>query len=295
MSNKVEFKKIREFGEVINDTVLFIKQNFRSLMKTFIYLCGIFIVVSTIASVMQQISAQDLFKGVNAKGSPIFNHFSQMFTVNTLIALIFMFVSYTAMGVAIQSYITLYVENGNVAPSVAQVWPYFKYYYFRMLGSTVVLSLFFVLCLALCVAPGIYVFPALSLFSAVMITENADFSYSFSRSFKLLKDQWWATLATLVVIWIITYACTFLVSLPALVMTMASAFTNGGKGLSTGIIVFTSISQHIAQVFLIIPIIGASLCYFNLVERQENSGLLGRINQLGTTAETDLNTSKEEY
>jgi len=46
-------------------------------------------------------------------------------------------------------------------------------------------------------------------------------------------------------------------------------------------------------VLLIIPVIGVSLCYFNLAERLDNTGLMSRIDQLGEKQE--FQTDKEEY
>ena len=43
MIQKVEFRKVRDFGEVISDTFLFMKQNFKPLFKAFFYLCGFFL------------------------------------------------------------------------------------------------------------------------------------------------------------------------------------------------------------------------------------------------------------
>ncbi len=296
MQNKLEFRKLREFGEIINDMFQFIKQNFKPLMKTYIYLCGFFVLAGMLAAIMYQLGLKDLgfgYMGASASSNPI-TRFSQLFTFNYFLVIIFSVLNYTAIVVSTLSFIALYIQKDNQAPSVDEVWAYFKYYFLRVFGSSIAIGIFLVLCFLFCGLPFVYVFPAMSLFYSVMVLENGSFEYSFSRSFKLLKDQWWVTAGAIFVIWIITYACMSMASIPAIILTMAAAFTKASTGLSTLAIISATVIQYVCQVFMILPVIGVSLCYFNLVERLENTGLLERINNLGK-AESDLNSTSEEY
>ncbi len=294
MLNKIEFRKVREFGEVINDTFLFLKQNFKPLMKAFVYLCGFFIVAGVIATVMNQVAMMNVVAKNTDYGFGYGERFNALFTLNYLFAIIFAILNYTAITVTVLSYIALYVEKGNVAPGVDEVWAYFKYYFFRALVSTVLVGVFIVICFICCIIPGIYVFPAMSLFFPVMMFENASAGYCFSRSFKLLKEQWWITAATLFIVWLITYACTLFVSLPAIILGVASAFTQGAKSVNTVTVVVTGVLQYLCQILYLLPLIGASFCYFNLRERQESTGLMERIAALGKPA-GDLDTAPEDY
>ncbi|MGY0040076.1 hypothetical protein [Pedobacter sp. NJ-S-72] len=155
------------------------------------------------------------------------------------------------------------------------------------------LSLLMIISFSMCLIPGFYMFPAISLMLPIMIFENASLSYSFSKSFKLLKEQWWTTAATILILWVITYATSAFASLPATIMVMVSSLTGGFKGLSDGVIIFSAILQELCKIFMIIPIIGISLCYFNLSERQSSSGLMDRIQKMGQNENPFQ--SKEEY
>ncbi|WP_316792975.1 hypothetical protein [Pedobacter frigoris] len=297
MVEKVEFKKIRDFGEVINDTFLFVKQNFKPLMKVFIYLCGFFVLAAMLSAIMQQIGIQNAIRsgiGAGADADAAFTRFAQVFTFNYLLLIVFVMANYTAMYVTVISFIALYVEKGKVAPSVEEVWAYFKYYFFRVLGSSIIVGLFLICCFVACFVPFVYVFPAMSLFFPIMILENADFGYSFSRSFKLLKDQWWVSAGTIFVLWIITYASISFASLPAIILTLFSAFTEGSKGISNTIVIISTTIQYLCQVFMVLPIIGTCLCYYSLNERQDNTGLLERIDKFGKP-NTDIHATPEEY
>lgn len=294
MKDKVEFRKLREFGELIGDTFLFMKQNFKPLMKSFFALTGIFIVGGIISSLLAQLQLVGIAQaaGTIYDDSPRNMIYNVGFTY--FLSMVFVLLTYTSMYVSILSFIALYIEKGNIAPTVDEVWAYFKYYFFRMMGSGILLVIFFMLCLILCIVPGIYVYPALTLFAPIMILENGSFSHSFDRSFKLLKEEWWITAAVILVINLIFYAFSTMVQLPAIIIMMVGAFTQGERTITNVYAVISSVSQQISYIFMIIPIICSSLIYFNLVERKENLGLFQRMDSLGQNSETDQ-TIQEEY
>lgn len=291
--NQVEFKKIREFGEIINDTFLFVKQNLKPLFKVFTYLCGFFILASLIAAVAQQLGMVKMMKTQAGYGNYSSFARTNIFTVQYFFVMIFGLANYTAINVTVLSYISIYIKKGNTAPTVEEVWAYFKYYFFRALAGTLVVGGFMIICFAVCLIPGIYVFPALSMFFPIMIIENASIGYSFNRGFKLLKDYWWVTAGSILLIWIITYATISLASLPAVLFSMLSVLSAEGKGLDQGMVILTTVIQYVCQVFMVLPVIGVTLCYFNLTERHENTGLFDRINKLGE--EQNPFKSTEEY
>ncbi len=288
MKEKVEFKKIREFGDIIGDTFLFIKQNFGPLMKAFLYLTGVFIIAGMISSIITQLQLVEMTKeNISAAGGYGTGAFRRLgnLALNYIFVILFMVLTYTSMYVTVLSYIALYIEKGKQAPTVVEVWAYYKYYFLRVFGSGLLMSFFLIVSFMCCFLPGIYVFPAASLFYVIMILENGSFSHSFSRSFKLLTDEWWVTAAVLFVIYTIFYACTLVIQLPAIIIMMASAFTHEPGTITKSYAFISSISQYVSQVFMIFPIVCSTLIYFNLVERKESLGLLGRIGGLGEPAE----------
>lgn len=278
----LELKRTREFGETINDTFLFIRENFRPLLKVFVYLCGFFILAGIISGIVQAMEAKTVLNGVVKDGAPSWKtNMTSLLTFNYLLVAIFSMASSVAILVSTLSFIALYIQKGNVAPTPDEVWGYFKYYYFRVFFSNIITILFVMLGFLCCIFPGIYLFPAMSLFFPIMVLENANFQYSFNRSFKLLKNQWWVTAGAMFIIWVIAYACMSFASAPAAILTMAGTFLPGLEGWNTVMIIIGTIIQYLSYVFMMIPIIGVSLCYFNLVEIQESTGLMDRINQFG--------------
>jgi hypothetical protein len=290
MNNRLEFKKQREFGEIVSDTFLFIKQNFKPLLKTFLYLCGFFILASILSGVLYQINVID----VRIDGSqPPSQSLGRLFSWNYFLVIIFYLITYAAITVSTLSYVAVYIAKGNVPPSPEEVWTYFKYYFLRVFGSSIPITLLMFAAFICCIVPGVYVFPALSLFYAVMIFENGSFAYSFGRAFKLSHKDWWATAGALIIIWIVTYVAFVIPSVPGIILGMVIGFTQGAASISKVWIVLATILQYMAYVFLMVPLIGISLCYFNLAERIDSSGLLARIDKLG---EQPTNSDiQEEY
>ncbi|WP_256002130.1 MULTISPECIES: glycerophosphoryl diester phosphodiesterase membrane domain-containing protein [Pedobacter] len=278
MQNKIEFKKARDFGEMIGDTFVFIKQNFKPLMRTLLYLTGFFFLAAILATMFQQL---DMRKEVWGSGYMDPTNLSMGMAVKSLTAMVFMLLTYTALYVTVLSYVDLYVQKGNVAPDNSEVWAYFRYYYFRLLGSSLLWTIILVIAFVLLVIPAIYLWPIMVLFMPVMVMENTSFDKGMSRSFKLLKGQWWASAGTLLVSFLITAATSLVVSVPNSFLNILNTFSPESRGGSNLTIILSSILQHLPALFSVIPIITSALLYYSLVEKQENAGLLDRIDKFG--------------
>ena len=289
MTEKVEFRKVREFGEIISDTFLFIRQNFKPLMKAFFLICGLFIIAGIISMVIQKTK----MTVYNYNQGWYSAYTTTLLTWEYLLLCVVSLINYVSMYVTVLSFVGAYIQKGNVVPTMDEVWGYFKHFFFRVFGSTLLMSLFLIVCFLACVIPGIYVFPACTLFYPVMILENAPFGHSFERSFKLLKNEWWITAATLFVIYLIFYVSSMVVQIPAFFLQMLGTFTNGERAISQTYQIISACLTYVAQVFTIIPIVASAFIYFNLVERKENTGLFDRMNNLGNNAATDHGIPEE--
>ncbi len=282
MKEHIEFRKIREFDGVISGTLLFIKQNLKPLLKTFFSLCGIFILGGLISNIFMQLHMTNVRENIQAGNYDGFGVWSYMASWRYLLVIVFSLLNYTATYTAILSFIALYIAKGNVAPTVEEVWGYFKYYFFRVMWSCMLIYLLWIISAMACLIPGIFVTPAFSIFFAIMILENADFGTAFGRAFALVKQNWWVTFATLLVVGIITTIFMTAVYAPAYILMMISSFSGGDLQVLKGYQIFTSISQSLSQVFMIIPMVSMALIYANLAERKESQGLLSRIEAFGT-------------
>ncbi|RQO79833.1 hypothetical protein DBR40_02430 [Pedobacter sp. KBW01] len=294
MVNQLEFKKRRDFGQVINDTFTFMRQNFKPLITTYFTFCGLFVLASMAAMLMQQ------YKMVNIINTGIGNRYGKGFGIGSVygieyfLSLLFSMASYSSMTVAVLSYIALYVRKGNQPPATDEVWGYFKYYFLRVFGSSILLILMLVVALICCLVPGFWLAPFVAMMFPIMVLENGSLGYAFSRSFKIIKDNFWVTFGTLVVVWIIVSACMSMIVLPTSLLNMVTMFTSKSPHMNVTLTMITTVLQSLCQVFTIIPVITISLVYYSLVEQKESPGLKERISNFGNN-EKLVDTRPEEY
>jgi len=290
MQEKVELKKLRSFGEIIDDSILFFKQNWKPLLKSYFYICGFFLVASLLVSIFNQDNTMRRIE----RGE---SYFSSTY----FLSLFFDYVSFIITMLTVYSYISLYKEKGNEAPEVAEVWSFVKYYFFRVFGSYLVLTLCIIMGCVFCIVPGIYVGVVFSLVIPIIVIENSTLSYAFNRCFQLIKNNWWFTLGLVFVSVVIIFAATMAVGIPAAIVVFAATFLTKVSGLSVYSYA-TVIISHLLQFLYIYPYIVIAFTYFNFVEQKDDDNLLHRIMNLGkpagnpsTVTTTAGETSPEEY
>lgn len=293
----IELAKIRDLGENISDTFVFVKQNFKPLLVTVLTFCGLFILATAAMHAIQQVKVLELQKqALENPGYQSFDSFFDRFGLETFLSLFFMLLSYALMTTTVLSYMALYKQKGNIAPTSAEVWAYIKYYILRVLGGSILLSILLIIASALCILPGVYVYPIFGLIFPIMIMENGSFGYAYKRSFSIIKDNWWTTFGVLFVMAIITYIGFLIFSFPAIILSIINLLTHGTRtaATSTPVAVITAVIQQAGLIIYVLPLVSLGLCYYNLNEIKEGTGLNDRINQFGTHR-PDSNLPAEEY
>jgi hypothetical protein len=130
----------------------------------------------------------------------------------------------------------------------------------------------------------------------VMIIENTSFGYAFGQVFRLIRDNWWTTFGVLFVTGLIVYFCTLIVVLPTSAFNIGSVLLHKTKGIQLSLTasIITAVLGAFCHIFYILPITALALCYFNLTETKDATGLMERINQLGNNTD-NTNLPQEEY
>jgi len=297
MKPSIELAKTRDFGEIISDSFLFIRENFKQLLSCFFIFCGIFLLAGAISNIMLQLKISDI---VNNFGGASFDNGSNIFTaaygINTIIAAIVGIAGNIALMVTILSFMALYKQKGNVAPTNEELWGYIKYYFFKVLGVSILNYILLVIALILCILPGIYLSPILGLIFPIIIVENSSFGYAWDQSFRLIKENWWKVFGAIFITWIILIICSAVINTPFQAINIWSVFLHKipNTHLSFFSIIIGSILKELSMVLYILPLVTLGICYFSLTEAKDATGLMGRIDQLGKN-EADPNTSAEEY
>ncbi|PST84741.1 hypothetical protein C7T94_01015 [Pedobacter yulinensis] len=277
-AQKIDLRKNRDFGELVNDSFLFLRQNFKSLVRIFFMYCGLFVVGGMIAMIFQQIKNVSYYNGVlTQKRNPgPFDMFSQ-FGFEYVLALLSMWVSFTLMTVSVVSFMALYAENDKTIPTNEQLWQRIKETFLRTLGSSVVWFILLLVGSVLCVVPGVYLFPVCSLFYVVLITEKCSFGEAWTKSFRLIKNNWWMVFGVLFVMYVIVYFSTTLITLPTTIMTLVGVLGESSPRISLTFSIIGTVLQFVCQVFLILPTIASCLVFYSLSEHKDGAGLLERI------------------
>ncbi|WP_413669850.1 hypothetical protein ACEN9X_07880 [Mucilaginibacter sp. Mucisp86] len=287
----IELRRIRDFGEIINDTFSFLKQNFKPLFSSLLVICGFFVLMGTVTTAFSQIS---IYSSVDS--NQVSDYSSNGLNVglgviaNGLVTVLSQFFVYLTS----LCFVAVYLEKKGEKPTPQDVWNYFKHYFFRSLGSAFLLLILACLGLLFCVIPGIYLMNIFYLVLPIMVMENASFNYSFNKSFKLIKDYWWTVFGIMFVCSLIVSVCGSIASVPLALVSSLRPFMSM-KYVSWPIMIFFSMLQNILMLTYTIPSIAIALCYFNLEERKDGTGILERIEMFGTHTDKADDLPAEQY
>lgn len=314
---KIELRKIRDFSENLNDTFLFIRLNFKPLMKSFFGICAVFMVTHAIFSSIYQSRIGSIFMRFNKnlmgldKGSSL----RDIIDINYFLTLAFGLLTYIAMKVAFNAYIKCRLVNESHMPDVDAVWAMFRLYFFKVLlyflllwfivaifigflGSIAALTISGslptgILLILLMMIPLVYVLTAFTPFESIVILEDAGFNEAFTRCFTLMKNNFRNSFAIYFIAYL-TYAIFsgIISAVTAAVFGLSSYLIT--ENVDTSVRVATSTLNIFSYTFFIIYLVSSTLHYFTLVEKKDGTGILQRINTIGT-GKSDTDQPEEQY
>jgi len=130
---KVELRKVRDFSENLNDTIAFIRQNFKPLLGSFVAIAGVFMLVSAILSGLYQSQYALFFKEIfmGKRANPEFAA-TNMLDGRYFLVIMFSWLNFVAMQVAVISYMKVYDVKNQQTPEIVEVWDVFKQHFFKV-------------------------------------------------------------------------------------------------------------------------------------------------------------------
>ena len=295
---KIELRKIRDFGENINDTFVFLRQNLKPLLRSFFAICGIFMLGQAIFNGMYQSHSlggvlQDLFSGRARTGRSNSNPYAAIFSFEYFMVIIFMLLTFASMKVVLGAYLKFYLENDGQQPGIEDIWMLYRKYFFKVFFYSIPVGLLTITGCVFCLFPGVYLWVVFVPFTFVIMIEDADFSTAFSRCFEIIKENFWTAFAIYLVAFIIYYISSGIISVVVgLVIGLAAYFTTKDIGATVGIA--TSFLNIFSFTFYIIFFISAALQYFSLIEQRDGTGILNRIDSIGT-GKNNFDNIEEQY
>jgi len=272
---QIELQKVRDFGALIGVTFEFIRQNFKLLLKSGVFIVGPFILLAGIFMGMYQSAV------LNFKNATTLNSIGLPFIAYML----FVTIAVLLLNVVVYSFIILYEEKGIGNFDLNDIWEKTKSKFWMLLFTGIGYAFFVVLGVVFLIIPGIYLAVTLSLIYMIRLKEGIGFFSAFDRCTKLISKNWWFTFGFIIVIGLIQGFISFIFYIPNYIAIFAltlSGYKNPGQS-SPGHIIFiiTSVISSLNILLYMISVIGIAFHYYNLVERKEASSLLERIDSIG--------------
>ena len=277
----IQFKKQSELGEILSVTFQFIRQNFKPAARIYLKIVG---------PVLLLLIAAATYYTWNTMGSSLIT--SGIDGSDFILSMGLMMLAYllfvATMNGTIYHIILSYINNqGKIISS--EVSAGMKADFGKLLLLTFICWILIFAGTMLFLIPGIYVAIPLSLSTAILVFRRESISESISSCFRLVKENWWMTFASLLCIGIIVYLVGLVFQLPAIIYLFIRTFTLASESSSSnvsemfgpGYVIINAVTSTLQYVIYSISPIGAALVYFNLNEKKNFTGTYETIQNLG--------------
>lgn len=283
----INFKRKREIGEIITDTFKFLRRNFKPIFRNIFKIVGIPFIILIVASAYNAQSTFNSGSLLNVEDPfGVFNSTSGL--ISTLLVYVAVFIFLTFLNATVMSIIKSYMTNeGTIIDSEVSTLIKEKIADIALAG----LGKWFALIIGfmLCFIPGVYISIPFFLIFPILIFENKKVGEVFSDCFDLIKDNWWITFATVIVLGLLWYIISLIFSLPLMLYMGVKMFTSIQENslsdpssmFDIGTIILTVIASALQYVVYVFIPIGAAFIYYNLNEQKNQTGTLEQIDRLG--------------
>lgn len=321
----IEYHQKRDFSRKMNATFEFIRQNFKALVKSILFIAGPPVLIVSI--LMGSFMGDMMSLGQSTTGNPemIQEYFMSVnFWVQVGVVFVFLIVSGVMTIATINNYIILYGEKQTNKIEVHEVWERVRTEFWMYLGTMCMFALLGVavyIVLAIPAALLIMASPVLTFLAVLFFLcaafyllvcatftffirsyEKKGFFESVVRSFRLIQGKWWSTFGLIMVLYIVAGIASYIFMIPWYAITIVSSLHSISTGVFEepsmtvqilGIVFFTL--YYLAQTVLnTLPNVGIAFQYFNLVELKEAKGLMGEIEKFGEPASPSPSSASQE-
>lgn len=283
MDNYIELKKQRDFGDIITATFDFIKLNFKPLIELIFYYVGPVILISSVMSASWQTDFQQSIDPYNPSSV-----FVQLASPKYLLTLLLKLIAYTLLQGLTYGYVLLYAERKGQNIEISEVWAYAKDKFFLILGTSIVVGLLATVGFILFIIPGIYLTISLIPIFIVRLAEDKTIGEGISRSFSLIKGNWWFTLGLIAVLGVLMMIVIYAFYIPAGIIMGIMDFSDLSSFNSSSILymILMTIGDFLSMVLYIVPVIATSILYFSLVEQKDSDSLFNMVDKINEEEDT---------
>lgn len=284
----IEFKKQRDFGEILGDTFGFLRNEFKPFISAFFHICG-----PVLISFLLAIGFYTYLAGDSAVLDPFsddpFGFANPLFVVAFFAYIFSGIVAYIFSISTTLFYIKSYIDN-NGEPSTREIKTNVYKSFWGFFGLSILKGLTLFFALLLCFLPVLYAMvPMAVVFSIYVFEPRKSATEAYGDSFYLVNQDFWLALGTFIVLGIIFYILSFVFSLPAVIYGFVkigvTAYELDPSDMSNFIdpfYVFLNVLSTFAQFIMnLILIIGGAVIYFHLNEKKNFTGTYERIGKIG--------------
>jgi hypothetical protein len=279
-NEKIEFRKARDFGGIINDTFAFARQNIAMLFKSLLFIVGPLVLMQGIMAGLYGVRSASL---LTAKAMQ--NPFDAIFGIEYMLLLVFALLSYTMITIITLEFVVLYAERGPEGITMDVIWKSTKKDFWMMLLTFIGNFFVIIFSMLLLIIPGIYFSIVMSLVPIIRIQERTGYFASVRRSMRLISGSWWFTLGLFIILALIVGIMGSVMGIPSMAVNFLSILHGAdvtGKFYKT-LFIITGIVQQLSAFFSAIVLIASGFLYYSLVEKKEGAGLLKKVEEIGTT------------
>lgn len=310
-------RKERNFGQKIEATFEFIRLTLKPLFKSLLFYTSPFVLIGMF--LVSYLLNALISLGVNSNAGVLPDNEDFAMLAVSLFGFMFLmtFAGTMIMGV-VYSVIKVFEEQGDGNFTHKEVWAKLKKIYWPLLGTLFLYGIvFFILYLIILIPVSLVlaifsflalpiVYTIIGFFMVVMFTaigaqifERKPIGKALSQAFRLLKNNWWASIGLFVVFMFIYNAVTLIFSAPFYVNFFVQTLnTVEVDFMAEPSLLQQLLSYLLAAVLLLgtffsysVPLVGMNLQYFHLSEVSDAKSLISRIDKLGTQEEEE----EEDY
>jgi hypothetical protein len=313
---KIELRKVRDFGAVFNDVIAFLTKNFKSFFGILMILAGPFIILTGLLSGYMQ-SLQSKLVSSNGIFGNYFGTYSGLIAANFIGTLSIFFLIYILTTLVTSSTICLYfkvydkateaelpIEKNSIASNLASTcWRLFNNMLLLTLiiviGGGVLVAIFAVLFMipvlnilvGIALVVGCIIIIPLLMYvvnaaTYIVIRDEVLITVALRKTVDYLRGNFWWTWLLMLCVLLALGTISTLFNLPITLMSLTKMFTRGvtestGSSHSVLYLVFGAVS-FIGRMLVIVPI-STAFCIFNFYsheEQHEGNGLMSLIDKL---------------
>jgi hypothetical protein len=299
MTQTLQLRKVRDFGERIGDTMTFIKLNWARMLGLY----AVFVIPFLLAGIV--LGANSIVDFIT-KFSGSLNAFTSLMGIKLTLAMIMFFFASSSYTAVVFLYMDHVEKNNGTQPDIADIGRrllkpllYNMGYSILVVAIIIILAVFFTLgvvsvtskpilfliAVPLCLFGGLFAMVYVLMMFPVNVIEDGKFGSAIPGTFQLLRGRWWFTIAFVIILFIIYYFFSLAIStmvnllfgLTSINMMDPEKISGMGK---TYAYVF-GLNTIIQQVFYLVIFVGCGIHFYSTQEEKLGAGLEQQIDKIG--------------